>query len=104
MKDIFNSTIKNKVTARMIGDLNTIPITLSEARPGDLILYPYSDRYWHVEEIVSKTATEIVRQSGTVREDGSPACPAERERRSSVNWTKAYGNSPRRWNFAQFDA
>lgn len=102
-KDRFYSAVKNKVTARMIGDLNTVSISLADTRAGDLILYPYSERYWHVEEIVSATSTELVRQSGTVLADGSPACPTDRERRSPVNWDKAYGKTPRRWNFAQFD-
>ena len=102
-KDHFYSTVKNTVTARMIAELNTVSIPITDTRAGDLILYPYSDRYWHVEEIVSATSNELVRQSGTVTTDGSPACPIDRERRAPVNWSKAYGNLPRRWNFAQFD-
>jgi len=102
-KDHFYGTVKNKVTARMIAELNTVPIPVQDARAGDLILYPMSDRYWHVEEIVEVTSTELVRQSGTVRSDGSGACPLERERRSPVKWDKAYGKSPRRWNSWQFD-
>ena len=102
-KDHFYRTVKNKVTARMIAELNTIPVPVADARAGDLILYPYPGRYWHVEEIVSATSTELVRQSGTVTDDGSPACPADRERRTAVTWDKTHGKSPRRWNYAQFD-
>lgn len=102
-KDHFYSTVKNKVTARMLAELNTVPIPVEDARTGDLILYTGDERYWHVEEIVSVTSTELVRQSGTVTRDGSPACPIDRERRKPVIWGKAYGNSPRRWNIRQFD-
>jgi hypothetical protein len=97
--DTFYTAVKSKVTARMIGELNTAPITRVETRAGDLVLYDYSPSYWHVDLIVAASATELVRQSGSTPAER----PQDRTRQSADTPAGAYGSSPRRWDFAQFD-
>lgn len=86
---------------------NTVPITISDAEPGDLIMSRWSNRLGHTRIIYS-----VTQQSGAA---GSPPTyrvvwyqgnlpPVVPERREEIfsQISGVYGNSPRRWNFAQF--
>ena len=100
-KEAFYTKVKSTVTARMIGQLNTVAITRADTKAGDLLIYDLSDRYWHAEVIVNATATELTRQSGT-----TPAeVPQNRELKTAGGSIPqgTYGNSPRRWIFEQFE-
>jgi hypothetical protein len=99
-KEAFFNTVKSTVTARMIGILNTLSVDRSAARVGDLVLYDYSDAYWHTQLIVSISPTSMTLQAGN-----TPMCnPTENARTAgAATPSGAYGGSPRRWDFAQFD-
>lgn len=98
-KSQFLSRVRNTVTARMIGSLNSVAITQSEAAPGDLISHDYSDRYWHVELITSVSAGVITTQSGSV-----PAAVPKNHQNSYRDLTRdssVYQGKPRRWEFEE---
>ena len=99
-KEAFYNTVKSTVTARMIGMLNTVSVDRSAAKVGDLVLYDYSDAYWHTQLIVSTSSTSMTLQAGN-----TPMCnPTENAGTAGADTPRgAYGGSPRRWNFAQFD-
>jgi hypothetical protein len=100
-KEAFYTKVKATVTARMIGQLNTVGIRRADANAGDLLIYDRSDRYWHAEVIVKATAAELTRQSGT-----TPAqVPQDRELTTGGGSIPqgTYGNSPRRWAVEQFE-
>jgi hypothetical protein len=84
----------------MIGELNTTSIARANTKEGDLVVYDLSDAYWHVAVAVSASATELVLQSGS-----TPAiAPDQHESKSGAGTPSgAYGSSPRRWNFSQFE-
>jgi len=99
-KSDFYRIVKSTVTARMIGTLNTAPISRANAQEGDLIIKDYSPTYWHAAVIVKATETELVTQAGS-----KPAVsPRDNEKSITSSMPrKTYGNSPRRWKFSQFD-
>jgi hypothetical protein len=99
-KEAFYNVVKSTVTARMIGTLNTTNIARSQAKAGDLVLYDSSDVYWHVELIVSISPTSMTLQAGN-----TPMCkPTDNGKTAGSDTPRgAYGGSPRRWNFGQFD-
>jgi len=101
-KDDYYNKVKSTVTARMIGELNTVAITRAQAQAGDLILYDNSDRYWHAEVIVGATATDLTVQAGNTPK----TVPADSQEVTGGGAVPggAYGASPRRWSFQQFSA
>jgi hypothetical protein len=92
----FLSRVRNKVTARMIGSLNSVAIDTGKASPGDLISHDYSDSYWHVELITGVAGGVISTQSGSV-----PACVPKNHQSSYRDLSSVYQGKPRRWEFEE---
>ena len=96
------SRVKNTVTARMIGSLNSVAIAQSEARPGDLVSRDYNNRgtYWHVELITNVSAGGITTQAGSAP---TPVVPNEHENTylNLAEQNSVYQRKPRRWEFEE---
>jgi hypothetical protein len=100
-KTQYLSRVRSKVTARMIGSLNSVAITQSEARAGDLVSRDYNDRYWHVELITNVSAGVITTQAGSAPD---PVVPKEHENkyyRSLADQSSVFQGKPRRWEFEE---
>ena len=95
-KEAFLARVRNKVTARMIGSLNSVAIELNEAQPGDLVSHDYGPSYWHVELITDVTGGVVTTQAGSV-----PAVVPKDHQNSYRSLAGVYQNKPRRWEFEE---
>jgi hypothetical protein len=98
-KSAYLKRAQNTVTARMIGNLNTVPIEQSEARPGDLIARNYSESFWHIE-FITQTAVGVV----TTEAGSTPAIAPKDHRNQYSDIARSgtvYENKPRRWEFSE---
>lgn len=95
-KEDFLGRVRGKVTARMIGSLNSVPIEFSEAQPGDLVSHAYAGDYWHVELITSVSGGVLTTQAGSV-----PAVVPKDHQNTYRSLQGVYQNKPRRWEFEE---
>lgn len=103
-KQAYKRKVESTVTARMIGELNTISIPSADIRVGDLLLRNYSDRYWHVELIVNIDKDDIKTEAGSTPKV-KPVTNYEDYKRNDLAADKPlYQNGPRRWDFSNIIA
>lgn len=95
-KSAFLARVRSKVTARMIGSLNTVAIEQSAAQPGDLVCRDISPSYWHVELITGVTGGVLKTQAGSV-----PAVVPKNHQNSYSSLAGVYQDKPRRWEFEE---
>ncbi|MGW5637846.1 hypothetical protein [Streptomyces sp. NPDC003832] len=98
-KDQFYNRARATVRTEMLSVLNTGPVAASRIRPGDMIFYPYSERYWHAEVIAQRDGDSLVVESGNTPKD----VPRTRRRVLPGVPANAADGKAKRWDFSQFD-
>jgi hypothetical protein len=105
-----DSAVKFKNTVLiMLGALNVIdntkPVTLAEAKPGDMVMTKWSPSLGHTR-IIYQTRFDSGRRDYEITWYQGNLPPVVPERRIGYlsEITNVYGGSPRKWNFVQFDA
>lgn len=92
----------------MLGALNvidnTVGVLIEQAKAGDLIMTKWSGTLGHTRIIYGVRLDEKVRKYEVTWYQGNlPPVVPEKRVDYFDNIGNVYGNSPRRWNFAQFD-
>lgn len=99
-KQSFLLTAMNTVTAHMIGTLNSAPIDREDLHVGDMLLYSYSDRYWHAQMVVRIEGERFIVQQGSTPKQ----VPAQHEEGfTDFPQSDLYEQRAHRWDYAFFD-
>jgi hypothetical protein len=102
-KDQFFLRARATVTARMIGELNTVAIARANAKVGDLIIEGHGEAwYWHAAVITGVFANSVATMSGTTPARVPDSDAGRRPYSNATIEQVAYEGSPRRWKFEQF--
>jgi hypothetical protein len=99
-KQAFKRKVESTVTARMIGELNTISIASTDIRIGDLLLRNYSNRYWHAELIVKIDKDVITTEAGSTPKVKPNTNINFYNRENLAAGKPLYQDGPRRWDFS----
>jgi hypothetical protein len=103
-----NATNFKRDALIMLGALNvidnTVSITIDQAKAGDLIMSKWSNSLGHTRIIHSVERGEGTGTYKVVWYQGNlPPVVPERKEADFNSIPNVYGNSPRRWNFEQFN-